>query len=273
MISESPLGEDNDEDNAKGSTLMRAQVINSLRKLVTIKETGNTLLAWIFPRRCPICMDIVPVREGLIHGECYKKLIYVKEPACMRCGKPLQNIQQEYCFDCRCRPVSFDGGRSVWEYTRQMSQSIAGFKYHGMQEFAEFYAREAVRLHRDWILSRHIECLIPVPLNSRRLRKRGYNQAYVVAKRIGRQLGLPVDSSQLHRRRFTRPQKNLTPDERLKNLEKAFTAGKKIGRYRCVLLIDDIYTTGSTMKACSKILKASGIQTVYVLSLCIGQGV
>ena len=230
----------------------------------------HSILSLLYPPRCPICCQILGPQDGLIHKKCEKKLVYVGEPACLRCGKPVYSPVQELCLDCSRSATTVDGGISVWVYTKEMSESIAMYKYHGKREFAGFYVQQAVERCGSWIRERRPDCITAVPLNRRKLRQRGYNQAMLVAKGIGRALKIPVDGGLLVRSRYTAPQKELNSAQRLKNLQKAFGSGKSVRKYKSVLLVDDIYTTGSTMKICSEILKANGVNQVWILSLCIG---
>ena len=138
-----------------------------------------------------------------------------------------------------------------------------------------------------WISRLGIDAIIPVPLHRKRRRERGYNQAELFAKEIGKRTGIPVETKLLYRCINTRPQKELNDQERKKNLKKAFTIAQNIVQLRkvllvalgraivChpkVLLVDDIYTTGSTVDAAAECLKVSGIQEVYVLCISIGRG-
>lgn len=240
------------------------------------KMRKNSISHLLYPPRCPICDGILGSSEGLVHEACRKKLIYVAEPRCLRCGKPVYSPVQEYCLDCSRKMAAFergalfDGGYSVWVYTKDMADSIARYKYHGKREYAKFYASEAARLGGSWIKSRRPDCITAVPLNRKKMRIRGFNQALLVAGLLGRQLDIPVDESLLIRTRYTVPQKSLNPHERMKNLQKAFGPGANASRYASVLLVDDIYTTGSTMQICSMILKKCGVRAVWILSLCIG---
>lgn len=236
----------------------------------------NSITHLFYPPRCPICDGIMGFKEGLAHEACRRRLIYVKEPTCLRCGKPVYSPVQEYCLDCTRKNAAFargnlfDGGASVWVYTKEMTGSIARYKYHGKQEYARFYADEAVRRLGNWIRARQPECITAVPLNQKKMRVRGFNQALLVAKQIGKCLKIPVDDRLLVRTRYTLPQKELNPQQRLANLQKAFGPGVHASKYASVLIVDDIYTTGSTMQICSMILKKCGVTKVWVLSLCIG---
>jgi ComF family protein len=122
-----------------------------------------------------------------------------------------------------------------------------------------------------WIKDIGIEAIVPVPLYKAKKRRRGYNQAESFAKALGRAWNLPVNKDLVYRVRNTTPQKGLSTKERKENLEKAFCKGKSTIRYNTVLLVDDIYTTGSTAEAVASELFQRGIKQVYFLSICIGE--
>ena len=113
---------------------------------------------------------------------------------------------------------------------------------------------------------------MPVPLHPSRKRKRGYNQAQILAEEIGKILEIPVDSKSLIRTRKTSPQKKLGHKERKKNLKHAFAVKHTFQAAKRVLLVDDIYTTGNTIDAVSNVLKQKGVENVYFLTISIGQG-
>lgn len=195
----------------------------------------------------------------------------------MKCSKPLELEEKEYCNDCERKHYHFDKGFSVWVYNDDMRHSIAEFKYHSKKEYAKFYIEEMIRISGKSILKLHPDVVVPVPIHRSKYLERGYNQADILARGIGKALGLPVLSNLLIRNKKTLPQKKLSDKERLKNLEKAFDINQmEMNHYNRkitkVLLVDDIYTTGSTIEACTKILKQNGIDQVYFLVICIGKG-
>lgn len=236
-----------------------------------LKKSADIGLRLLFPPRCPVCRDILVPEDGKIHAECHKKLKYVQEPICLLCGKPILEDEEEYCSDCMARRHYFDSGRAVWIYEKHIRQSIIWFKYKHCREFVDFYAETAIASVSAWVRRIHPDVMIPIPLNRKKLRDRGFNQAELLAKAIGQRMELPVDTKVLIRSHWTEPQKNLTPVQRFANLNKAFQVQLTPKKsYKTVLLIDDIYTTGSTMDACAKLLKEQGILHVYYLVLCIG---
>lgn len=237
----------------------------------------QTILDIIYPVRCPVCGEIVIPKGDRICPSCIAKIPYVKEPRCMKCSKPLELEEKEYCSDCERKQYHFDKGLSVWVYNDEMRQSIANFKYHSKKEYAKFYVNEMVRLYDKMIMKLAPDVVVPVPVHRSKYLERGYNQADILAKGIGKALGLPVMSHLLIRNRKTLPQKKLSNKERLRNLQEAFRFDQKElirnhVKITKVLLVDDIYTTGSTIEACTNVLKANGIEQVYFLVICIGQG-
>lgn len=242
------------------------------------KEIKNILYAWtgiacdlFFPRRCPVCDDLTEPGE-LICGECRSAVHRAEEPVCMRCGKPLFNRRKEYCMDCEKKAHNYKQGKSVFVYEGKIRQSMYRFKYGNRREYAVFYAKEAALLHGAWIRRRGIEAIIPVPMYAGKKQVRGYNQAEVFAERLGRELHLPVEKKTVKRVRNTVPQKELGDIARKHNLKNAFQLCSDIVKYSKVLLVDDIYTTGSTIDAVAEVLLSAGVKEIYYICISIGTG-
>lgn len=228
-------------------------------------------LGLLFPRRCPICDEIAPVGEEICL-ECRKKVKYTGNQTCMRCGKPVESKRVEYCYDCSKKQHNFQQGKSIFVYAGGMKESMYRFKYQNKREYADFYAAEAVRLYGKWLQERQIDVIVPIPMYAAKKRLRGYNQAEVFAEALGRESGVPVRKNLAERTRNTIPQKKLNDIDRKKNLKGAFKISQDIVKYKKVLLVDDIYTTGSTIDAVASELKAAGIDKIYFLCISIGQG-
>lgn len=239
-----------------------------------IKSAASILLDALFPRRCPVCEDIVMPKGELICPSCLGRFSFVKSPVCLKCGKEVFSPSMEYCFDCSRHPHSFEYGFAMINYNEISSHAMAAVKYRNRREYLDFFAAEAAERFGDRLRGIGADCLIPVPVHPSRLRKRGFNQAEVLAEKLSNRLEIPVCNNLLCRNKKTEAQKELNPQERLKNLEQAFAAKQDIGLDvpERVILIDDIYTTGSTLEACSRALKQAGVKKVYFFSVCIGQG-
>jgi len=135
-----------------------------------------------------------------------------------------------------------------------------------------FYAADMKEKLAPQIRQMHAQAFVPIPLHKSKKRVRGYNQAEVLAKELSKQLGIPVLDNFLIRTRKTVPQKELNPAERQNNLKKAFKITENDVKLKTIILVDDIYTTGSTIDAATEVLIDSGVEKVFYLSLAIGAG-
>jgi ComF family protein len=235
----------------------------------------NKIVDCLFPPACPVCGGPLAIRnakrEKICIG-CSKKLEYVSEPFCMKCGKQLTKEEHEYCMDCKKIRHFYTRGTAVFAYTAGIKKSIYNFKYHGKCEYASFYGEQAYKKCGSLVNTWNVDVLIPVPLHTKKQRKRGYNQAELIAVEFGRHMDIPVDPTLLIRSENTTPMKELNDTERRKNVKKAFNIRKNVVRYKKVLIVDDIYTTGATIDECARVLLEHGAEEVYFLCLCIGKG-
>lgn len=241
-------------------------------------QAAEFLMDLIYPRRCPICREIILPKGNYLCRACRKKVTLVKQPSCMKCGKPLAIMEQECCYDCIRHAHHYKRGFAVYVYDDVMRQSLGDFKFRGKKEYADFFAQEIVSHYGARIRQIGIDYLVPVPLHPAKQRARGYNQAEILARKIGEALFIPVIPNLLKRNRNTTPQKTLDDKERLKNLRRAFSFGEGLDlsdeekRNRKIMLVDDIYTTGSTIEACTNVLNKQGITNVYFVTVSIGRG-
>lgn len=166
--------------------------------------------------------------------------------------------------------MAFDEGRSVFIYDDVMRKSIYRFKYGGRREYAKFYAEEIVTHLSDRINKWNVDVIVPIPLYKSKQKKRGFNQAFLIAKEISNLTKIPVDENLLLRTKKTEKQKKLGAFDRDRNLKNAFKMRPDKVQYLSAMLIDDIYTTGATMNNASSVLKSGGIQHVYCISLSTG---
>lgn len=117
------------------------------------------------------------------------------------------------------------------------------------------------------------DALVPVPVHPARKRQRGYNQAELIARELSRCSGIPLNTQLIRRTKRTRPLKSLSYLERQNNLKKAFKMWKNDVKLSTIVIIDDIYTTGSTIDAMAQVLQAAGIRRIYFMTLTIGRGI
>ena len=223
---------------------------------------------------------------------CERVLPIVRDSYCMKCGKVLDVSDAEYCRDCRSNLYAFNEGRGLFLHTSEIARIIYQLKFHHRREFGfligAYMAKEYHNLVRHWAVTE----VIPIPLHPKKQRQRGYNQAEEIARgfveyinkkeqtslRItshGKQdesCQLILNTWALLRIRHTKPQKGMKNSKRNQNLQGAFAIRKDWTPSKRVLLIDDIYTTGSTLHKVAKLLKKSGVHEVYYLTASIGQG-
>ena len=238
------------------------------------RSTGTStakqwLLSVFFPRRCPVCEEIVSPRGALICPDCERALHFLTEPTCQICGREILADDEELCENCKRHRFLFKRSIALIAYDDIAARSISRIKYTGAREFLDYYGQAAVHRRGDEFRRMHIDAIVPVPVHPTRKRKRGYNQATVLAEVMGAALGIPVYASALFRHKKTTASKELNAAERLKNLMSAFYAGPIPQDLRRVLLVDDIFTTGATMESCTRTLLAAGVEEVYCFALAI----
>ncbi len=217
-----------------------------------------------------MCDSVQPLGE-IICPQCADSLEAIRNPFCRKCGKPLLDDRNEYCDDCRARAHQFREGRALYPYPA-VRKSIYRYKYQGRKEYAWFYGREMARHLGDTIRRWRPDALVPVPLHRTRQAVRGFNQAAALAEALGRELGIPVENHLIRRIRKTVPQKLLSRQMRQNNLKRAFKISKNVVKLNTIIIIDDIYTTGSTVDAITAVLQEAGIGHVYFITLAIGKG-
>lgn len=225
----------------------------------------------LFPLRCPVCDDIVGPYGEKICAECVPKLKLITPPWCMCCGKRLLE-EGEYCSSCKEKKRSYIRGRALYEY-ESAAASLYRFKYGKRQEYADFYGEEMWKWLGGFIQGVKPDALVPIPLHKKRLRIRGYNQAALLARALGRYGGVPVCENLLKRVKNTAPLKNQNAKERQNNLKKAFHICQNDVKLSTIIIIDDIYTTGSTIEEAARVLKENGVKKIYFLTLAGGTGV
>lgn len=229
-------------------------------------------LDYLFPSRCVVCDEVTDSPGEGICERCRDKIVYIREPYCLKCGKQLRKEEKEYCSDCERIRHFFDSGISLYDYG-SMADSVFRFKYAGRMEYAAFYGKDLYEKKENWLKALRPDALIPVPIHSSRMRSRGYNQAALIARELSKHSGIPV-REQLIRRNFrTQPLKDLSHAERQNNLKRAFKICQNDVKLNTIVIIDDIYTTGSTIDSMTKVLKGAGIGRVHFITLTIGRGI
>ena len=222
----------------------------------------------LFPRRCPICDSII-TGDKLICAGCVRIPRRVEEPRCFKCSKHLRSDEKELCRDCESREKSFVRGIALYEYD-SVKDSINNFKNAQRPEYASFYAEEIERHLKDVILTFKADAFVPIPLFSGKLKKRGYNQSKLLADELSKRFKIPVEDGLLLRAKRTKEQKKLSNTERQKNMQGAFHMSRNGVKLNTVILVDDVYTTGSTIDEAARTLLSDGVKKVFFVTAAIG---
>jgi len=217
------------------------------------------ILNLLFPVTCVHCHAQVQERKwGGACPECWSSLIPLEPPFCIKCGEPAPAIEG-LCGLCIKGEHIFDFARSALLFTRTLREIIHHLKYSDRVSLAKPLGDILKQcLDREAFTG---DLVIPVPLHRSRERERGFNQAELIATR----LGLPVSTRMLKRRKNTPSQTGLSRNERKRNLASAFEVMNEVKG--TVIVIDDVYTTGSTMNEIARTLKRSGVERVEVLTV------
>jgi ComF family protein len=248
---------------------MKGQASASMR---TLRALSATFLDLLFPRRCAGCEEKwLLSAAGHWCPDCVAALPWIQSPLCPQCGAPFPDSPacgDHLCADCLAAAFSFDWARSAAIFTGPVRDRIHDLKFGGKLHWAPALADLLVQaLERTDPLPTS-DVLIPVPLHRRRLRARGFNQAAAVARHLARHILVPVRHGVLRRSRWTDPQTRLGRAARLDNVRGAFdVAAPAAVEGRAVLLVDDVFTTGTTLNACAAVLKAAGARWVGALTV------
>ncbi|TYP50910.1 ComF family protein [Thermosediminibacter litoriperuensis] len=235
-----------------------------------IKKITGLLLDALFPESpfCAVCGSRLPQGERLLCGSCRDKMEPVSPPVCVKCGRPL-DWENAVCADCTGKDRYFVEARAWGVYRGVLKQVIHLYKYRGERRLSEFIGLKMLEAleRQNWP---SFDYLAAVPLHPERERERGFNQSLLLADVISSKTGIPVFRGLL-RARPTEHQSLLEKRCREANVAGAFAVkdGSTI-KERTLLLIDDVYTTGSTADECSKALLKAGAAGVYVLTAARG---
>lgn len=224
----------------------------------------------IFPSRCLSCGHLIRADEVPdLCPECRDKIRLIKSPLCPLCGIPYQTISQidHLCGDCSVERPPFLLARAWGYYEGELMQAIHQYKYAKRTAWGKLLGGLMARAPYPGLSFQEYSLVIPVPLHRRRLRQRGFNQAVLLAREIARRHHLPLDVMNLRRHISTREQTKLGKEERIDNVKGAFSV-RDPGRIKGegIILVDDVYTTGSTVKECSITLMEGQAAKVAVLT-------
>lgn len=238
------------------------------RRLSSWGKLGELLL---FPSSCQICEALLEKRgEKIICRDCLEELKGTSSPFCLCCGRFFDGAgEPHFCAGCLGSRPPFTRHRSGARYEGVAKDIILLYKYRGFEVLSGVLAEFLIRsLGREEDLWSGVEAVVPVPLHPAKEKSRGFNQARLLAKRLARQKNIPLLEGRLVKVRQTEAQTSLDARARETNLKGAFRVKKSAGvKGKIVLLVDDVYTTGSTIRECSRALKKAGVKEVRAVTV------
>lgn len=237
-----------------------------------MKEYAASFLELLYPEKntCFICnVYDESINDRYICIDCQKKLKKIMPPLCIKCSKPIDYASECLCPDCAVYEKSFETAKAPFSYEGIVKDSIYSYKYYNKPYFYKFFAACLLNYMKENDYT-SFDYITSVPLHRSKMRTRGYNQSELLAKHLSRELSIPYADA-LKRTVKTPKQSQQSKDERRKNLKGAFAVkfplrNENIKNSR-VLLVDDVYTTGSTADECSKVLLDFGVSKVYVITI------
>ncbi len=224
------------------------------------------ILRFFFPPKCIVCDAVVENDRFAVCADCLPKLPK-NTRACERCGTPLDTVYGELlCTECRTKKRAFTRAFVPFIYKDTARKAILRFKFGGKRASAQTLAAFILLKARE-MEARQPEVITFVPMHFIRRGMRGYNQAELLAKALGEMWNVPVEAM-LRKKKHTPPQSKRSRRQRLVALRDAYAPLQKAEvRGKRVLLVDDVITTGSTMQACARILRAEGAREVQIAAV------
>ncbi|MDD2335236.1 MAG: ComF family protein [Geobacteraceae bacterium] len=225
----------------------------------------------LFPPRCHVCRCFLaePTDIHLCDG-CREKILTVRSPLCTICGVPFatENGIDHTCGHCLTTQRPFAGARAAARFEGPLQELIHRFKYGRKIHLSRPLGLLTATALGNFHPATSADCIIPVPLHRRRLRERGFNQSQLIGQILAKSWEIPLSVHNLRRIHWTKPQTGLSAAERERNIRNAFEValpdrvkGKRL------LLVDDVYTTGSTVTECAKTLRQSGAKEIHVITV------
>lgn len=222
----------------------------------------------IFPRdiKCLVCdTELSQNTHYSLCDKCLQALPYNNGKTCLKCGAPIHSMAK-HCLNCKNHSFKFTRCYAPLKYNGLATKLIKDLKYNNKK----YYSQTLGNLIVSSYIENNLNCdiVIPVPLHAKRQQARGFNQAELLCTMLQEKLTLFVDTKSVVRLKNTLTQTHLKKSEREQNVKDAFKVlDKNAVKGKTVLIVDDVYTTGSTLNELSKVLLKSGAQKVYCITL------
>lgn len=234
-----------------------------------MKLLTQNIARFLFPPYCLVCMKETILDNGICHI-CWGEIEFIHNNCCKICGYPYTGIHKSswQCGNCINDKPLFSQARSIFVYNEHSSILIKKLKYYDKPELAQYLAK--LMYNHDLTFFNDVDLITSVPLHWYRQFKRLYNQASLLGIYLSQYTDINFVPQMIQRIRYTKPQYNLSLSTRRANLRKAFAANKKynaLAKNKNILLIDDVFTSGETLRLCTKELLKLECNSVKILTL------
>lgn len=223
---------------------------------------------------CVICDQLLFNKDQYLCETCQSKFLYIRGKSCNGCGKSLPDTYDgQYCAECMGRDLLYNRGLACVTYDVFSAEVIWKFKYHHKRYIGRMLGKQLSDLLKGTYID-DVNLIVPVPIWAGKYKEKGYNHSGIMAQTIGELCGIKVIEDFLVRTRKSKALKDLSKEERQEELMNIFELNhlykdlSPVGRN--ILLVDDIYTTGTTVRECCKALKASGFNEITVMVFATG---
>ncbi len=237
-----------------------------------IRQFAGAVVDTCYPPVCLACDGLRNEEGGLfLCKECLSRCTPIAPPICTRCGLELPGLKEaDLCGRCLLSPPPFERARFGLGYDTPLSRLLIQLKYSRRLHVRPPLVHFLVQAFETWYAAEEFDVVIPIPVTRQRLAQRGFNQALMLARGVGRATGLKIAWRALRKTRNTLPQVGLTREERAGNLKDSFAiSARPLVRAQRILLVDDVLTTGATIREASRTLMSNDAARVDVLVLLL----
>lgn len=236
----------------------------------------GALINLLYPAVCRVCSKKINEFDRNICNDCLKKIKERLPPFCVKCGRQIKGDPEltVACPDCKKDTLYFDRAWSACHYDDPLKGLIHDFKYKKIASLSTDFSALIINFMKRYSVGRDCQMILSIPMHSNRLFKREFNHSDMLAKNLGKRLGISYFGNALKKTKYTPLQSKLKRDARIKNLRLSFSLkNSALVRDKNILLVDDLFTTGSTVNECSRLLKNSGARYIEVITLARGDDI
>ena len=236
----------------------------------------GALINLLYPAVCRVCYKKINEFDRNICVDCAKKIKERLPPFCIKCGRQLKGGLEltAVCQDCKKYAPYFDRAWSACHYDDPLKGLIHDFKYKKISSLSTDFTALIINFMKKYGVGKDCQMILSIPMHPNRLFKREINHSDILAQDLGKKLGIAYSKNTLKKTKDTSFQSKLKREARIKNLHLSFALkNSSIVRNKNILLVDDLFTTGSTVNECSRLLKDSGARCVEVITLARGDNV